>query len=152
MVSTANCRVDFLLDIVDGSNVSLCGQDVFPQVSEVITPGFIVSGGDLLNQMYFEGRRPFSTAKPIDFTRLAKSYLIGFAVMNPNLYVWYNKLLPRIMAQPFFAKQSPLAQTMYGTAMDQGVFAWNILTQFFFFSNLLEVGLSNCRLEVSKAR
>lgn len=106
--------------------------------------GFIVGGGELLCQTIFENRSPFSVgenSKPLDYQRLLRSYIIGFSVISPNLYVWYNKILPRLMSAGPWGNSSPLVKTFVGTAFDQTIFATVILTQFFFFSKLLEVHL-----------
>ena len=98
-----------------------------------------MAGGDLLCQTLVEGRGIFSKTNSIDYSRLARAYVIGFCVISPNLYIWYNKLLPKLFTIPALAKKTPMVQTLVGTAFDQLIFAWSIIGQFFFFSNLLEV-------------
>ena len=93
----------------------------------------------MLCQLIFEKKSFFSQTAGIDYQRLLRSYVIGFGVITPNLYIWYNKLLPRLLAAGPWAASSPLVKTLVGTAFDQLVFVFNILSQFFFFSKLIEV-------------
>ena len=111
-----------------------------PIISRCVSAGFVVSGGDLLSQIWFEGRGFSKEKQGINWTRVAKAYLIGVGVITPNLYIWYNKLLPRIMSTPLMINRSPMAKTVVGTLLDQGLFSWSIIGQFFFFSSLLANG------------
>ena len=108
----------------------------------MISTGIIVAGGDLLCQTVIEGKRFTSKANPVSYNRLGRAFLVGSLVICPNLYLWYNKLLPRIMSIPALAKVPALGKTLIGTAIDQLVVAWWIIGNFFFFSNFFEVGPS----------
>src|SRR3990167_389434 len=103
-----------------------------PIISRCVSAGFVVSGGDLLSQTVFEGKGFSSKKQSINWIRVAKAYLIGVGVITPNLYLWYNKLLPRIMSTPLMINKSPMMKTPVGTVIDQGVFAWSLISQFFF--------------------
>jgi len=110
-----------------------------PLFGRMVTTGILVGVGDTLCQTLVE-KRSFNQKdeNPFDYKRLLRANALGFCFIAPNLYFWYNKIFPKILARQFFQKMNPYKRNLAGAALDQTTFAFYIVSNYMFWVSMLE--------------
>ena len=104
-----------------------------PLVTRAITTSLIISCSDLVAQLI-----GFRNTPHLDWKRTLRAGVLGLLYTGPILFMWFNKLLPRILGQGVFSTLSKLQKAALGMVIDQTCFGWFTVGGYLFWVNFLE--------------
>mmetsp|Transcript_8840 Transcript_8840/g.9950 ORF Transcript_8840/g.9950 Transcript_8840/m.9950 type:complete len:194 (+) Transcript_8840:39-620(+) len=106
-----------------------------PVKTKMLTSGFMFACGDLICQVFLNGRKDGSRPK-VDWRRFTKMVLIGTFVLAPTLHVWYGYVAAAFTAK--FPKLSALQKALAAMVIDQTVFTIPFSFVLLFVINFLD--------------
>ena len=94
-----------------------------PMLSRTLTGTVIVAAGDLIAQTVFENKSLISSHNPVNLKRTFKLGCMSALVLQPQLYMWYSHIFPKIINSSTMSKFSTNSKNILSTIIDQTTFS-----------------------------